>query len=122
MSNAPPDIPLTETRWVLSTVGGNPAEKGRRDAFLTFKPDGGVAGNTGCNTLGAVYALDGEQLSFSPVMTTRMYCHEVARTEQALLVAMDDTRRFVVEGDTLHLVSSGGTTLATFTAETGTDD
>ena len=111
-----PTTPLTDTHWILASVGGNPAEEGRRETFLTFKPDGGVAGSTGCNTLGAVYTSDGDLLSFSPVMTTRMYCQEVAKTEQALLIAMDDTRRYVIDGETLQLVSGGGTTLATFEA------
>ena len=62
--------------------------------------------------LAAVYALDGEQIAFGPIVTTRMYCQEAARTERALLKGLRDVSRWVVDGDRLELLTDAGVTIA----------
>lgn len=106
------DTAILDTYWKLVSVRGVAAEVGRREAHLVFKPGGGLAGSTGCNNLAAVYALDGEQIAFGPIVTTRMYCQEAARTERALLKGLQDVSRWVVDGDRLELLTDAGVTIA----------
>ena len=113
------DTSLFDTYWKLVSIRGVPAEAGRREAHLVFKPGGGLTGSTGCNNLGAVYTLDGEQLSFSPFMTTRMYCHDTARTERDFLKYLPDVARFVIDGNRLELMTASGVTIAVFEAVDG---
>lgn len=110
------EVTLVDTYWKLVSIRGVPAEEGRREAHLVFKPGGGLSGNTGCNNLGAVYTLDGDHLSFSPFMTTRMYCHETARTERAFLGNLPDVGRFAIDGNQLELMIASGVTIAIFEA------
>ncbi len=110
------DAALLNTYWKLVSIRGVPAEDGRREAHLVFKPDGGVSGSTGCNNLGAIYTLNGDQLAFSPIMTTRMFCREVARTERDFLRNLPEVGRFVIDGDRLELMTPSGVTVAIFAA------
>ncbi|MCP4381344.1 MAG: META domain-containing protein [Hyphomicrobiales bacterium] len=110
-----PEAPLIGTHWTLVSVGGAPAERDRREPHLVFGPAGALSGNTGCNNLRAVYTLDNDRLSFSPIMTTRMYCRKVAETEQGLLMALRDVTGWEIEGNDLRLIGSAGATLAVFT-------
>jgi putative lipoprotein len=112
MAAAAADADILDTHWKLVMVNGQPAEVGRREPHLIFKPDGGLAGSTGCNNLAAVYTLDGDKLAFGPIMTTRMYCQEVARTERELLKHLPDVASWTVDGDRLELVSASGVTIA----------
>lgn len=111
------DPALHDTYWKLVSVGGVAAEEGRRDAHLRFKADGGLAGSTGCNNLGAVYTLDDDRIAFGPIMTTRMYCREVARTEREFLKRLPEVGRWKIEGNTLELMADSGVTLAIFEAK-----
>lgn len=111
------DSALHDTYWKLVSVRGVAAEQGRRDAHLIFKADGGLAGSTGCNTLGAVYTLDEDRIAFGPIMTTRMYCREVARTEREFLKTMPEIGRWKIEGGRLDLMTDGGVTVAVFEAK-----
>ncbi|WP_421725995.1 META domain-containing protein [Bauldia sp.] len=110
------DTPLIDTRWMLVSARGEPAEPGRTSAHLIFAADGSVAGNTGCNNLGAVYTLDGDRLSFSPVMTTRMYCAAAAASEHRFVTALPAVAGYVIDGTRLTLTGADGMVLATFTA------
>ena len=110
------DATLVDTYWKLVSIRGVPAETGRREAHLVFKPGGGLTGNTGCNNLGAVYTLDSDQLSFSPFLTTRMYCHDTARTERDFLKYLRDVGSFVIDGNRLELMTASGVTIAIFEA------
>jgi heat shock protein HslJ len=113
------DAALVDTYWKLVSIRGVAAETGRREAHLVFKLSGGLTGNTGCNNLGAVYTLDGDELSFSPFMTTRMYCHDTARTERAFLSNLPDVGRFAIDGNQLELMTASGVTIAIFEATDG---
>lgn len=87
------------------------------EATLTFGDDGSLTGSTGCNTLMADHALDGEAIKIGPVGTTRMACVDPAlsQTETVLLAALENAAgwRITVEG-WLELVDLRGSLLAGF--------
>ena len=100
---------LTGADWVLA------GETGARAPFLRF--DGGrVGGLGGCNRFGGKYETSGEQLSFSPLMATRMACPEQEmKTEQEFFAMLGKVKAMKLEGDRLDLLDGEGKVLAQFT-------
>jgi len=99
---------LSGTSWTLVEIDG--AEPvGETPPSITFTDEGSVTGTTGCNTFNGEVAIDGSELSFGPMATTRMACVDPAASEQeqAFLLAMesvtgytiDSEGRLVLEGD-----------------------
>lgn len=86
---------------------------------LTFE-DGALGVNTGCNTGGGDYEVDGNQLTLGPVALTMRACEGVTgdleRLVSGLLGATELT--FAVDDGTLTLTAEDGTTLA-FSATDG---
>jgi heat shock protein HslJ len=117
MTASAADASLLDTRWTLESVRGMPAVGGRGGGpHMVFGPDGVLNGNTGCNSMGGAFTLDGDLIAFGPIRTTRMYCADAYRTEQELLKAMREVGRFVITGDRLELLTRDGVTLAVFVA------
>ena len=89
-------------------------QKGERAPYLRF--DGGrVGGLGGCNRFGGRYETDGDRLSFSPVMSTRMACRpDLMKAEQVFLDMLSKVKGMTIDGDRLELLDGGGKVLATF--------
>ncbi len=105
---------LTGTAWKLTTlVSAGTATKAivneelGREAGFEFLPEGRVSGSGGCNVINASFTLDGDKLSFGPVMSTMMACAEdVMQQEIAFTQALEQIETFTLEGDTLTLSSA----------------
>jgi len=74
------------------------------EASLTFNFDGTVTGNGGCNGLGGDYEVNGNQITFGPIMSTLMAC-DGPRMEQedAVHQVMTETDSFQIDGNTLTI-------------------
>lgn len=95
--------------WVLQ------GETGQRGPFLHFE-DGSVGGLGGCNRFGGKYKLDGDKLSFSPLMSTRMACRpDLMKKEQAFFDMLGKVRAAKLADGALELLDGEGKVLATFT-------
>jgi heat shock protein HslJ len=109
---------LAGTRWVLIQLGSEtvvPAE-GRPEQFIALESgQQRIAGNAGCNRLMGSYTLNGDQLTFSQMATTRMACPDMER-EAALLKALEATSGWRIEGAQLDLMDAGANLLARFEA------
>lgn len=123
-SSPAPDDPnrvtheLTGTRWALAELAGEAVSLGEqaREPFIALEsPTPRVVGHAGCNRLMGGYTLTGEQVRFTSVATTRMYCEHMA-VETALLQALGATRRWRIQDDRLVLLDAQGTTVASFLA------
>jgi heat shock protein HslJ len=91
---------------VPSVVGAEPT--------ATFDAQGRITGSTGCNSYGAGYIVDGQELAIGPVATTRSSCAELlAAQEQDFLAALEASARAASLGDTSLLLtdSEGSATL-----------
>jgi heat shock protein HslJ len=65
--------------------------------------DGNVTGFAGCNRFRGTYSLDGDTLSFGPMMTTQMACEpEVMAFEDTVLKRLGDTTHYVVGHADVH--------------------
>jgi len=108
--------PLVGTNWQLTNVGGTPAVEGVKSTLIVAG-DGTVNGNGGCNGYGGSVKIDGDTVSFSQMRSTMMACAEKAMSqEHALHGALEATRSYRIEGQTLSLLDSSGAPVATFEA------
>jgi heat shock protein HslJ len=81
------------------------------NAELTFKEDGTVTGNTGCNGLGGNYTVEGDQVKFDQIISTLMACDDPRMVqESAVQKVLTETAVFKIEGNTLTL-TKGDTAL-----------
>jgi heat shock protein HslJ len=95
-----------EGQWKLVSYNQTPAVSDV-ETFIEFK-DGQINGNIGCNGFGGKYTLNGDQIEFGPVMSTMMYCENVAEQESATLAVLQENANFVLDGNTLTITSGDG--------------
>ncbi|HSB02587.1 MAG TPA: META domain-containing protein [Anaerolineales bacterium] len=77
------------------------------EAGLTFKEDGTVTGNSGCNGFGGDYTVKGDRVTFDQIVSTLMACDDPRMAqEEAVHKVLTDTATFEVEGNTLTLTNN----------------
>jgi len=106
---------LKDTRWLLTELSGNPVNLPvGSEAYITLNTEQKrVLGSGGCNQLRAAMAVDGDKLLFSKIGSTKKLCPEHMDTEKGFLKALEDTARFKLDKDVLHLLNESGTEIAT---------
>lgn len=116
---AEPDRPLTGTTWVLDTlVEGEVASTppaGTR-ASITFDDDGTFSIETGCNSGGGRYTLEGDRLTFTSYETTLMACKDEREALEVHMIGLLKAGEVRVEVEADHLTVDAGTTGGGFTA------
>jgi heat shock protein HslJ len=77
---------------------------------LSFRGDGALVGNSGCNLFKAAYTRDGERLSIGNAAATHRACKEmnVMERERALTDALMATRSWAHRGELLDLLLTDG--------------
>lgn len=79
------------------------------EASVTFGSDGKLNGNVGCNGFGGDYKVDGETITFGPIMSTLMACADpIMEQESAVFSVFTDTATFKIDGKTLTVTSADG--------------
>ncbi|SFE23083.1 META domain-containing protein [Spirosoma endophyticum] len=99
-------LSLTETRWVLVDVQGQPVKSSGtdRDASIQFTDaDHKVTGSTGCNRMFGTYELpDAGKIKFVGIGSTKMACPDMS-TESAFVKALEQTNAYSISGNELQL-------------------
>ncbi|MGI4834720.1 MAG: META domain-containing protein [Janthinobacterium lividum] len=114
-----PDAHLRETRWVLRRIASLPVADstvGGQQPYLQISDAGTAEGQGSCNRFRGTLqpATNDGELQFSPLATTRMACPTLA-TETLFTKALQSTRAYRIQGDTLWLYGNAertGTALA----------
>jgi heat shock protein HslJ len=107
---------LREREWRLSWVEPFPTmPAGVATPTLRFEGDR-ISAQTGCNSAGGTYTVDGDRLTIGNVISTKRACVEDAgnQLEAAYLGALERTRRFRIAGGRLELLDGGGAPVARF--------
>lgn len=95
--------------WKLVSYGPadaqTPALEGT-EAGLTFNEDGTVTGDSGCNGMGGSYTVEGDQITFSDIVSTLMLCDLLMEQEEAIHIVLADTSTYKIEGNTLTLTNN----------------
>lgn len=82
------------------------------ETSINFNKDGTFGGSVGCNSFGADYKVDGDQITFGSIVSTMMFCNEISIQESAVLAILTDkTVSFTVNGDQLTLTSTDGASI-----------
>ncbi len=91
--------------WVLQSLEGEnisksefPNEFPRLEFYDSEKR---ITGFTGCNNLSGTYKTNNNEISFSPLMTTKMFCQGVKENE--FLQAMNGINKYKIENLKLYL-------------------
>lgn len=106
---------LEQTRWQLELPGTQPALKAR-PVTLAFQADNRVGGEAGCNGYGGTYNLNGDQLTFTDLVSTLMACAEpeIMEQEQQFLTSLGQSTGYKLEGNRLVILDANGVNLLSF--------
>lgn len=107
---AEPDLALVGTDWVLSSIltGGTASSvPAGVVARLRFGADGQVEVETGCNSGGGPYRVDGDRLVFGDLILTKRACIGPAGEVEAAVLTILGAKEVVfgIDGPTLRLVA-----------------
>lgn len=110
---APPatEVPSTSLigAWKLTSLGpvGSPVPAlTGLEAGVTFNPDGTMAGNSSCNGFSGKYTVEGNEITFSDLVSTLMACEEpVMQQEEVMYLVLKDTASFEIDGSTLTITN-----------------
>lgn len=102
---------LTDTSWEwvrTDRTTGADTEAPAGKFVITFGADGTASSATDCNSMSGPYSIDGESLSFGPMMSTLMFCENSVETYYS--GDLEQVSSFVVDGEQLKMnLQSGGT-------------
>jgi heat shock protein HslJ len=100
-----PDAGWGNQRWVVVQMKGVPVQQsgGRKDAFINFNVnEKRFNGNAGCNQMSGNYTVDGRDIHFGEVLSTKMSCPDI-EFETAFLSTLGTVDRYEMEGTDLLL-------------------
>ncbi|MBC7760111.1 MAG: META domain-containing protein [Phormidesmis sp. FL-bin-119] len=102
------DIPkLGESNWKLVAIEQKPVNFGDR-AFLKFdEKEHKVSGKAVCNSFSSDYEMSGQKITFSGIISTKMYCEGIMDDENQIITQFQKTNRYEVKSDKLYLYAEG---------------
>jgi heat shock protein HslJ len=105
--------PSIEGQWALVSYGpvsGQISAMTDVETNIEFT-NGQMGGNVGCNGFGGEYTVEGGTIAFGPVMSTMMFCEEIAEQESGTLAVFQESAKFVLDGDKLTITSADGASM-----------
>jgi heat shock protein HslJ len=77
---------------------------------FSFRGDGAVVGNAGCNLFRSDYSRDSERLTIAQAVSTRRACPEIGvmQQEQLFLSTLAAIRTWTLNGEALELMTADG--------------
>ena len=104
--------PSIQGQWELVSYGppsGQISAAPDVETSIEFDSEGNMSGNVGCNGFGGEYTVEGDTITFGPVMSTMMFCEgPVGEQETGSLAVFQETATFTLDGDTLSITSADG--------------
>lgn len=106
---------LVGTHWKLTTLNGQALVAGSQ-ITLDFNQGNQIDGNSGCNSYGGEYVLNGSAMSFNKMLSTLMACADQSINDQeaAFNQAMSSVAAFEISNGQLNLKDAAGTIVLTF--------
>ena len=97
--------PLYDTKWSLKKVYNNGKEETvNTKAFIRFDQEKGSAGGKGsCNRFGSNATINGNEVSFKNIFSTKMYCEQVQQVENKFLGSLEKVSRYEIKDKSLFL-------------------
>lgn len=96
---------LEKTLWQLSSfVAGAENQVVPSDISISLQFENGkVSGNGGCNNIGGAYIHDGNTVTVSNLLSTKMYCAPAMRWESQFLQWLSQSQSYTIQGETLEI-------------------
>ena len=97
---------LYDTKWYLVKIhqGSAAEEITVKKAYITFsKEKKNAGGNGSCNMFGGTLAVDGDKMSITQIISTKMYCEGVQQTENSFFIELEKVNRYEIKNDMLFL-------------------
>ena len=99
-------LELDGQRWTLTAIKHKPINSEGK-AFLEFEKNLDVKGKAFCNSISAEYELMGkDQLSFSGIVSTKMFCDGVMNLENEMITNLQAVKRYEIKNGLLYLHGS----------------
>jgi heat shock protein HslJ len=97
--------PLFDTKWSLKKIYSEGKEEiVNTKAFLRFdKEKRSAGGNGSCNSFGSNATVNGDEVSFKNIFSTKMYCEQVQQVENKFLGSLQKIDHFEIKDNSLFL-------------------
>ena len=97
--------PLFDTKWSLKKIYENSNEEAvNTKAFIRFdKEKKSAGGNGSCNSFGSTATINGNEVSFKNIFSTKMYCEQVQQIENKFLGSLGKITRYEIKDNSLFL-------------------
>lgn len=101
-------VALEVIQWKLLQFTGNEVKQvpATVDINILLK-EGKLSGKGGCNRIGGQYTLDKQQITFTGIMSTKMFCENAMDWETMFLNWLDKAQQVTVSGNTLEISCPG---------------
>ncbi len=101
---------MTDTPWTVETVHGRAATvpDGVKKPYIQVAADGALTGFGGCNQLMGNAKVDGNNVEFPTIGSTKMFCEATQAVERDIMAALRETKSYEVSGDKLTLKGASG--------------
>ena len=97
--------PLFDTKWSLKKIHHDGKEETiATKAFIRFdKEKGSAGGNGSCNSFGSSAIINGNEISFKNIFSTKMYCEQVQQIETSFFNGLQKVDHFDIRNNSLFL-------------------
>ncbi len=97
--------PLLHDIWALESINGKAYSRiesqNLHPTLEIYLSEKRFSGNTGCNNMNGNVNVEGEKISFSDIVTTKMFCADVDET--SFLTALNKASNYKIEKMRLYL-------------------
>ncbi len=104
--------------WKLISYGSSTAPTPvdpNAEASLTFRSDGKLNGNVGCNSFNGDYKVYGSTITFGPIASTMMACADPFMQQEGVVFnVFTNSATFKVDGNMLTVTSADGESAVIF--------
>jgi heat shock protein HslJ len=95
------------TNWVLNEWPNETMPNTTKKATLAFAADNKVSGKSFCNGFGGTVAISGENIKFSELIGTMMFCEDVGQAEGKYTEGLRNANSFKIVNGKLQLLKDG---------------
>ena len=98
------NLPLLNTKWILTEISEIPVLQGADTAFIVFYESTKFSGNFGCNLFFGEFTFGKKRIKIDYAGSTKMYCFNMNLEEQFSKALKDDISHYYIEKNELVLL------------------
>ena len=100
------DSSIYDTKWVLKKiyVENELKEVNTTSIFIRFnKENNSAGGKGGCNSYGSSVTIEGDEIKFKSIFSTKMYCEQIQETENLYLGLLGQATNYALRDNELQI-------------------